>query len=367
MHYFNFLSLILYILSMPFSLATGPLKIIGSVPELSSGKMLLVAPSVNGLDTIGIANINEGIFVLEANIDKSYVATLKVEGYEGGFFMIAEPGEEYKAELLQNGPSSISGGRLQDELLSYQNKVAKHNEKFRLLREKIDHASKSRQFKTANELNKELEIALQSAQTDLDLIVDRNRGSVLSAYLLTGGMRGGELADMEVVYSKLNDIERQTQPGLIYGAAIEELRKLKIGSVAPDFTLADRQGEMYSLHSLPGKIKIVDFWASWCGPCRLENPNMLQLHHDFGDSGLTIVSVSLDEKREPWIKAVEEDNMEWLQLLVADGWKSDVVLKYNIDSVPTIYILDGNNKIIAKNIRGEILREFVKEYLKLDE
>ena len=109
---------------------------------------------------------------------------------------------------------------------------------------------------------------------------------------------------------------------------------------------------------------VVDFWASWCGPCRLENPNMVKLYQDFKDKGLTVMSVSLDEKKDKWTEAIQKDGLKWLHLSDLKGWKGEIVKLYNIDGVPTIFVLDENNRIIAKNLRGEKLRAFVEVRLK---
>ena len=109
---------------------------------------------------------------------------------------------------------------------------------------------------------------------------------------------------------------------------------------------------------------MIDFWASWCGPCRMENPIMVKLYNDFKDKGLAIVSVSLDERKVPWVQAIKKDGMPWTHVSSLKGWKCEVVKQYNIDAVPSIIVLDENNRILAKNIRAEKLRAFVTEYLK---
>ncbi len=147
-------------------------------------------------------------------------------------------------------------------------------------------------------------------------------------------------------------------------ARIADLEKVGIAATAPDFTLTTPEGKQVSLYSVKGKLKIIDFWASWCGPCRMENPNMVKLYNDFKDKGLAIVSVSLDERKVPWVQAIKKDGMPWTHVSSLKGWKCEVVKQYNIDAVPSIIVLDENNRILAKNIRAEKLRAFVTEYLK---
>ena len=169
---------------------------------------------------------------------------------------------------------------------------------------------------------------------------------------------------LKQIYSLLSEKAKETAPGKLLEARIADLEKVGIAATAPDFTLTTPEGKQVSLYSVKGKLKIIDFWASWCGPCRMENPNMVKLYNDFKDKGLAIVSVSLDERKVPWVQAIKKDGMPWTHVSSLKGWKCEVVKQYNIDAVPSIIVLDENNRILAKNIRAEKLRAFVTEYLK---
>ncbi|MBF1434481.1 MAG: TlpA family protein disulfide reductase, partial [Prevotella nanceiensis] len=107
------------------------------------------------------------------------------------------------------------------------------------------------------------------------------------------------------------------------------------------------------------KITMVDFWASWCGPCRLNNPVLRQLYADFHSKGLEIVNVSLDEKRDRWVEAVKQDKLVWTQVSSLKGWKDPVTQLYSITAIPAIFVLDADNNIIASGLHGEELKNFV--------
>ena len=134
------------------------------------------------------------------------------------------------------------------------------------------------------------------------------------------------------------------------------------GAEAPEIEQADTTGMVRKLSSLRGKIVLLDFWASWCGPCRRENPNVVKLYHKYKDKGFAIFSVSLDSKRERWIDAIHKDGLVWPDH-VSDlrGWRNQASNKYGVSSIPTTFLLDANGKIIGKNLRGIALEEKLKE------
>ncbi|MCA5003646.1 TlpA disulfide reductase family protein [Sphingobacterium bovistauri] len=338
-------------------------KISGEIPEIETGKIILLTPTPMGMDTLGSGFIRNNKFSIDIDLKEPLIGQLKVDGYEGGFIAILEPGENYNALLKQNEPSQIRGGKLQEAYINYLDKIQQHNSTLRKIRAELAEANTAKHYRTASTLNKKLDSAQNSANSELEAIVTKYRGTYLASYILTKGVQKADLATMENIYASLNEKERNLQPGRIYAAYIKDLKSLNVGSLAPDFTLKDNYGKDHNLHSTAAKIKIIDFWASWCGPCRLENPNMIKLYNTYKASGLQVIGVSLDQKHEPWLKAIQEDKINWTHLIVENAWQSKVVKQYNIDAVPTIYVLDSNNKIIAKNLRGKALHDFVEDYL----
>ncbi len=137
--------------------------------------------------------------------------------------------------------------------------------------------------------------------------------------------------------------------------AIERERSFMIGGVAPDFAQTAPEGATINLSDLRGKIVLVDFWASWCGPCRRENPNVVRLYEKYKDKGFEILGVSLDRNREKWLQAIEQDGLEWLHVSDLKGWQNEVAQQYNVSSIPQTLLLDAEGKIIGKNLRGQRL------------
>ena len=170
------------------------------------------------------------------------------------------------------------------------------------------------------------------------------------------------LSDEQKAWLDENGLDKRLQP---VKRRMEQVRlelATSVGEVAPDMVLTDREGKEWRLYEMGGKLKIVDFWASWCGPCRKKNPFMLKLYGDFREKGLEVVSVSLDEKEADWLKAVKEDKLTW-RYNVRD-LKNQAARLYGITAIPCVLLLDEQNKIIGRNLPEMELRRVVASTLK---
>ncbi|MBC7536648.1 MAG: TlpA family protein disulfide reductase [Ferruginibacter sp.] len=137
-----------------------------------------------------------------------------------------------------------------------------------------------------------------------------------------------------------------------------------IGTIAPDFTMNDTQDKPFSLSELKGKYVLVDFWASWCGPCRGENPNVVAAYTKYKNKNFTILGVSLDEDKQKWLNAIKNDKLEWKQVSDLKQWSSAAVALYGFEGIPYNVLIDPSGKIIATELRGEALEIKLGEVLK---
>ncbi len=157
-------------------------------------------------------------------------------------------------------------------------------------------------------------------------------------------------------------------PNSKYTAILNErlkgLRTTAIGSVAPDISLPAPDGSTVALSSLRGKYVLIDFWASWCGPCRKENPNVVRMYNEYKGKGFEIFGVSLDQSREKWLKAIADDKLTWPHVSDLKGWESAAAQLYGIEAIPQTILLDKEGRIIAKNLRGAELEAKLASILK---
>ena len=139
---------------------------------------------------------------------------------------------------------------------------------------------------------------------------------------------------------------------------------VEAGVMAPELTIPSSDGKMVALSSFKGKYVLLDFWASWCGPCRAENPNVVAAYQKFKGKNFTILGVSLDNKKDAWEKAIKEDGLAWTQVSDLKGWSSSAAASYGVQSIPSNFLIDPTGKIIARNLRGEELETALQQLFK---
>lgn len=172
-----------------------------------------------------------------------------------------------------------------------------------------------------------------------------------------------DVSTVEPVFLRLSEKVRSTPAGREFTGRIEKNRLTSVGSLAPDFTLNDPDGKPVTLSTFRGQYVLLIFWASWCGPCRKETPNVVRMYHQYKDKNFHILSVSLDrpEGRQAWLEAIRKDGMMWTQVSDLKSWENAAAKIFGVVAIPQNYLLDPTGKIIATNLRGEALDKKLKE------
>ena len=172
-------------------------------------------------------------------------------------------------------------------------------------------------------------------------------------------------AEYNALFQKLSPKLRATPEGQEIAAQITKLQSVAIGALAPDFTQNTSEGKPLTLSSMRGKYVLIDFWASWCRPCRQENPNLVRVYDTYKDKGFTILGVSLDKDtgQGAWVKAIAADGLVWPQVSDLKFWQNAVAQQYNVQSIPQNFLLDPAGKVVATDLRGEELRTKLAQLL----
>lgn len=190
--------------------------------------------------------------------------------------------------------------------------------------------------------------------------------SLISLKALTAmGGHSPDVAEVEAPFRSLSPTVRSTKLGMEYAAKLKEWKKVDIGKVGPDFTLRDTSGRFVSLHDFKGKYLLLDFWASWCPPCRAESPFITEAFAAYKERNFTVLGVTLDnpDKKDAWIKAINDDRLTWTQVASDKMYDNAAANLYSVTSIPRNFLIAPDGRIIAKNLRGKALMEKLRELL----
>lgn len=199
--------------------------------------------------------------------------------------------------------------------------------------------------------------------TRLVTFIQAHPASFVSVFLLDGASRNMDISRLESLYAGLDATYRDTKNAKHIVSTIAAMKITAIGQTAPDFSMPDTAGQAVKLSDFRGKYVLLDFWASWCGPCRAENPNVVKIFNEYKGKNFTILSVSLDQpgKKDAWLNAIHKDGLTWTHVSDLKFWNSAAVILYGISAVPSNFLLDPEGKIIGKNLRGEELDKKLHE------
>ena len=199
----------------------------------------------------------------------------------------------------------------------------------------------------------------------LDSLLAAHSASPVAAYFVVKDFAYKlDLEGMKAVRAKLDASLAGSEYVNQIESMISRMEKVQVGSVAPDFTLPDVDGNPVSLSSFRGKYVLVDFWAAWCPDCRKENPNIVAAWEKYKDKNFAVLGVSLDRKRDQWLAAIEKDNLTWTQVSDLKYWDSEAAVLYCIRWIPMSFLIDPEGKIVAIGLEGEELHNKLEELLK---
>jgi peroxiredoxin len=336
---------------------------------------------LKGAEGVAISLLSRSRAPLNAAIvkDGKFVMEGKPIDYPDMVFLTTPSKMEQASFFLENSEISLSGtldslskvkvtgSKTQDEYYSLSNILEATRAKMVSLLKEGQSASQNMDTARISQIRKELEVINQQQVLTEKEFVKNNPGSYAVPVIFNSILRRLTTEESESIIKSLDPGVARTQIMVSIIERVAALKTVDIGKNAPDFTLNDVNDAPVALSSLKGyKLLLIDFWAAWCKPCRVENPNVVKVYNEFNGKGFEILGVSLDRKKEDWVKAIADDKLTWKQVSDLKYFNSPVAIQYNVTAIPANFLLDEKGTIIAKNLRGEELYNKIKTVLGTD-
>lgn len=340
-------------------------KLSGKIEGQESGKIYLNSFEDKKFVKLDSADIVNGTFEIEGHVENADVYYLSVADKKGIISILLENVPiSIEADVAALHEAKITGSASQDLFKEATTKVNELKSKEAPIIAAYQKAMAEKNQGEADAARKAYEDLGTERNTFIKNFAKENGNSVASALIVAGYLlKDLDVVELEEIFMGFSEDVKASTRGKAIKEKIDLEKSVAIGQPAPDFTLNTPEGTPLSLSSLKGKVVLIDFWASWCGPCRRENPHMVELYKELSPKGVEFLGVSLDKDKASWLKAIEDDGLVWKHVSDLKFWNSEAAKIYGVKGIPATYLIDQNGIIVAKKVFGANLKAEIEKLL----
>ncbi|NQU54433.1 MAG: AhpC/TSA family protein [Bacteroidetes bacterium] len=334
--------------------------------EGAEGQVLLeerVAGAWNSIDT---AEVVDGVAVLEGEVANPGVYYLSIAGQRAKTMIFVENAKmSVTGKMDSLSLVKVTGSATHDEYDMVNSEVQDITEAYMALYQESRAANAAGDTTKGRELMDKVNKMYDGVGVLQTYFVKKNPASYVTPYYLSQIQYGKEVEELDSMVNALDPKLQNVQTIVDLKERIAKLKTVAVGQMAPDFVQNDKDGNPIKFSDIYSKneLTLLDFWASWCGPCRSENPNVVAVFNEYKGKGFSVFGVSLDSDKDKWLKAIEDDKLAWDHVSDLGGWGNAASSLYAVNSIPSSLLVDKTGKIVAKNKREAELREAVVAFL----
>lgn len=338
----------------------------GKIEGQTEGKIFLNIEKDRQLVKIDSADIVNGEFKIEGSVAVPDMYYLQIGDKRGAIPVFLENAPiKVEANVEAMRDAKITGSASQDLYQKFVDSMMEFKSKQEPIVAAYRKANAEKDEEAVKKAIAEYDAIDAEKMESIKKFVKSNSNSAAVAIVTKNNLLSQlKVNEVEELYNTFAEDVKATRSAIAIKERIELLNKVAVGQPAPDFTLNTPEGTPFSLSSLKGKVVVIDFWASWCGPCRRENPHMVEIYNELHDKGVEFLGVSLDKKKEDWVKAIEKDGLIWNHVSDLEYWNSAAAKLYGINSIPATVVIDQNGVIVANKVFGDELKAEIEKLLK---
>ncbi|MEG9326605.1 TlpA disulfide reductase family protein [Salinimicrobium catena] len=345
----------------------------GTVENATEGQEIYVSElNESNTQTVPVDTVQvvDGKFELDLpEKDSPAISFLNLKGTRGNILYIADNTPIsftiYPDSLYA---STVTGGKDNEILYKYLGEIKENNRKMGEARNAMREAFSTQDTAKLKALQQTQQEITDKDKVNKKELVSQNPNSIVSVMVLQDMLNTKmySTSELRTLFDNLSAEVKQTSLAQNLDQNLKNMSRTDVGNKAPGFSAPTPEGNELSLQEALGEVTLVDFWASWCKPCRVENPNIVKVYEKYHDKGFNIIQVSLDRpgQKDKWIKAIEDDNLgNWNHVSNLKFWQDPIAAQYGVRAIPAAFLLDKEGNIVAKNLRGESLEQKVGELL----